>query len=250
MTDTISSPEDVDDVAEALGEGRHLRNAAAYRIKLALDNTMFTPLLVTDPVPLGRQVLAAGGIDAIEDHSLFAIVANGDFEDVRLDEAVDLRERGVERFIAFSTDPLYRFMIDTNQIVWGLASVSEEALRDLANIGGDKAIFLEVRGGTDRLINPGENVDLTHAGVERFITADRQRLYIFFINGVRYQTDQEALTGLQIKARVAEWDANHDLVLEGHGDDPDRIVGDDEVVHLDIEQGHRRFSSVPKATFG
>lgn len=250
MTDTISSPEDIEDVADALGEGRPLRNAAAYRIKMAIDSTMFTPLFVTDPVPLGRQVLAAGGIDAIEDHSLFAIVANGDFEDVRLDEPVDLRVRGVERFIAFSTDPLYRFKIDTSHIVWGLPSVSEEVLRDLADIGGDKGIYLEVRGGTDRLINPGEEVDLTQSGVERFITAARQRQYIFFVNGVRYQTDQEALTGLQVKARVADWDTNHDLVLEGHGDDPDRIIGDDEVVHLDIEHGRRRFSSVPKATFG
>ena len=72
----------------------------------------------------------------------------------------------------------------------------------------------------------------------------------FFVNGVKYVTDQAALTGLQIKARVPDWDQNHDLVLEGHGHDPDRVIRDVELVELDAQGGPRRFSSVPKANFG
>jgi hypothetical protein len=72
----------------------------------------------------------------------------------------------------------------------------------------------------------------------------------FFVNGVKYVTDQPALTGLQIKARVSDWDQSHDLVLEGHGHDPDQVIRDDEVVQLDVQGGPRRFSSVPKANFG
>ncbi|WP_244646454.1 multiubiquitin domain-containing protein, partial [Bradyrhizobium campsiandrae] len=37
-------------------------------------------------------------------YSLIAILPSGDFEDVRLNEPFDLRERGAERFIAFQTD--------------------------------------------------------------------------------------------------------------------------------------------------
>ena len=41
-----------------------------------------------------------------------------------------------------------------------------------------------------------------------------------------------------------------DLVLEGHGNDPDRIIADDELVSLDKDKGPLRFSSAPKANFG
>lgn len=74
--------------------------------------------------------------------------------------------------------------------------------------------------------------------------------YIFFVNGTKYETDQAALTGLQIKARVPDWDQSHDLVLEGHGNDPDVVIQDNEVVSLEKDHGPPRFSSVPKANFG
>jgi hypothetical protein len=74
--------------------------------------------------------------------------------------------------------------------------------------------------------------------------------YEFFVNGTKYETDQSQLTGLQIKARVPDWDASHDLVLEGHGNEPDQIIRDDEMVSLETDHGPRHFSSVPKANFG
>ncbi len=79
---------------------------------------------------------------------------------------------------------------------------------------------------------------------------DKPKTYTFFVNGTKYETNQSSLTGLQIKARVADWDQSHDLVLEGHGNDPDRVIRDDEVVELKKEHGPLRFSSVPKANFG
>jgi hypothetical protein len=54
-------------------------------------------------MPLGRQILAAAGVDVRCEHSLFAILPSGDFEDIRLDEPFDLRGRGVEQFVAFRT---------------------------------------------------------------------------------------------------------------------------------------------------
>jgi hypothetical protein len=74
--------------------------------------------------------------------------------------------------------------------------------------------------------------------------------YTFFVSGVKYETDQAVLTGLQIKARVQDWDPTHDLILEGQGQDPDRIIADDEPVSLEKEHGPKRFSAAPKASFG
>lgn len=218
--------------------------------EVSLDGIAFQPISLTDPVPTGRQILAAAGLAPPEAYSLYALDPGGDFEDVRLDETFDLRPKGIERFIAFTGDRVFRLFINDHEVKWGPATITEAALRLLADAKANEAIFLDVRGGTDRLIKEGEAVDLTEAGVERFITAKRPKTYIFFVNGVKYETDQAKLTGLQIKARVPNWDPTHDLALEGHGDDPDRVIADDETVDLDTPHGPRRFSSVPKANFG
>ena len=81
----------IDDVGEVIREGRSLRQAHAYRIQFALENLNFRSIEVSDPVPLGRQILVAAELNVHEDYSLFAILKTGDFEDVRLDEPFDLR---------------------------------------------------------------------------------------------------------------------------------------------------------------
>ena len=72
----------IDDVGEAIREGRGLRPAHAYRIQFAQDNLNFHAIEVSDPVPLGRQILVAAGLNVHEDYSLFAILETGDFEGV------------------------------------------------------------------------------------------------------------------------------------------------------------------------
>ena len=245
----IIDTDDIDDVHDALRAGRPLRSGR-QRVLFALNGIDFQPLVLDDPVPLGQQILKAAGTTPVDDHALFVITAEGDFEDVRPDEKVDLRERGVHRFIAFSGDPLYRFKLNDSRIVWGAPAISESILRALACIGDDEAVFSEVRGGTDRLIQLGETVDLSDDGVERFITAARNTTYRFFVNGKPYESDKKKLTGAQIKAMVPGWDPSHDLSLEGQGDEPDRLIADDEAVSLEPKHGVRRFSSVPKANFG
>jgi hypothetical protein len=105
--------------------------------------------------------------------SLFGILHSGDFEDVRLDEPFDLRERGTERFVAFKTDRSFKLMLNDNEVSWGKPVISGSALYALAKVGDDDAVFQEIRGGEDRLIEREELIDLNRPGVERFITAPR-----------------------------------------------------------------------------
>jgi hypothetical protein len=156
-----------DDQDEAVHENR------VYRIQFALDNLNFRSIEVADPIPLGRQILAAAGVDARGEHSLFAIIPSGDFEDIRLDEPFDLRGRGVEQFVAFCTDRDFKLTLDDRQITWGKPAIKGSDLYQLANVGNEQAVFLEIRGGTDKLIEAGEMIDLTAPGIERFITAPR-----------------------------------------------------------------------------
>lgn len=250
MPEKTSPPDSLDDFGEVLREGRPLRSSAGYRFGLAEASLEFIPRVTADPVPTGRQILALAGVRDPETCGLYAILESGDFEDVRPDETCDLRAKGVERLIFFRTDRAYRATLNNAQIAWGLPNVPEHVLRGLAGAGDDERVFLASRGGENRPIEPGEEVGLEDPGIERFFTAKHTTIYVFFVNGVKYETDRPALTGLQIKARVPDWDQSHDLVLEGTGDDPDRVIRDDELVELDIMTGPRRFSSVPKANFG
>ena len=121
-------PLEFDDLGEALREGRALRPARGYRIRFAQDDLNFRNLDVTDPVPLGRQILTTAGRDPQDGYSLFAILPSGDFEDVRLDEPFDLRERGAERFVAFQTDRDFKLTLN------GLVTVLRRSLLSLCHL--------------------------------------------------------------------------------------------------------------------
>lgn len=79
---------------------------------------------------------------------------------------------------------------------------------------------------------------------------DKGKPFTFFVNGTKYQTEERTLTGAQIKAFVPNWNPDHELVLEGHGNDPDRPIPDSESVPLDKDKAPPRFSAVPKANYG
>lgn len=162
-----------DDLGDALREGRALRPARGYRFLLAQGDLNFQSRVVSDPVPLGRQLLEAAALDPRDGYSLVAILPSGDFEDVRLNEPFDLRERGAERFIAFRTDRDFKLTLNDHELLWGKPVISGTVLYGLAKPGEGEAVFLKVGGGEDRLIEPGELIDLTQPGIERFITAPK-----------------------------------------------------------------------------
>jgi hypothetical protein len=164
---------DYDDVGDALREDRPLRPARGYRFLLAQADLNFQHRLVSDPVPLGRQLLEAGGLDPQDGYSLFAILPSGDFEDVRLNELFDLRERGAERFIAFQSDRDFKLTLKGDELKWGKPVISGSILYGLAQPAEGEGVFLEIRGGEDRFIEPEDLIDLSEAGIERFITAPK-----------------------------------------------------------------------------
>ncbi|VFU10189.1 multiubiquitin domain-containing protein [Methylocella tundrae] len=162
---------DYDDLGDALREGRALRPARGYRFLLAQGDLNFQSRVVSDPVPLGRQLLEAGALDPRSGYSLVAILPSGDFEEVRLNEPFDLRERGAERFIAFLTDRDFKLTLNDHELLWGKPVISGTILYGLAKPADGEGVFLEVPGGEDRLVEHGELIDLTQPGIERFITA-------------------------------------------------------------------------------
>lgn len=172
MSDTTDN-DDIEDIGEAAREGRPIREARAYRVAIAVDGLDFRPARIDDPVPLGRQLLAAANLTPVGEYSLFLILPSGDFEDVRLDEPMDLRAKGAEKFVAFRSDREFSLTLNGKQIRWGRTTISGTELYTLADVPEDEAVYLDVRGGEDRLVEPRDQLDLTASGIERFITAPR-----------------------------------------------------------------------------
>lgn len=165
----------LEDVGAAIREGRSLRAAHLYRIVVVDEQLAERHLDLSDPVPTGRQILQAASVRTVADHSVYAILSTGDFEDLRLDETYDLRERGAERFVIFQTDRAFKFTIDDRQLEWGKPSISGRVLKALASVPAETYdVYLEVRGGgQDVLVRDGDLIDLGKPGIERFITLIR-----------------------------------------------------------------------------
>jgi hypothetical protein len=189
----------------ALGDGREPscvspdHQAGKYRIQLSDESLNFETVELTDPVPLGRQILGAGNLRNVENYSLYAVLPSGDFEDVRLDETFDVRGRGVEQFVYFLTDRAFKFTVENAQIFWGNPVLSGASLHKLANPKEGEAVYLEVRGGEDRLVEPTENIDLTNDGIERFFNAPVQtKTYEIVVNTRAKTVDSPTVTYEQL----------------------------------------------------
>ena len=83
-------------------------------------------------------------------------------------------------------------------------------------------------------------------------TNSHEKKFFFFVNDVKYDTDQETVTGAYIKSRVPDLPPGTGLELEGHGSDPNSFIKDDEVVSLALGHGEgaKHFHTSPPANFG
>lgn len=139
-----------------------------------------------DPKPLGRQLLDKAGKRPVEEFVIYLFLDNGLMEGIGQDETVDLRKPGIEKFITFETDRIFRFQLDGRSFEWGANLITGLTLKKLAGIDpASHEVWLENRGhGDDRLIADKETVDLSEEGLERFFTLDGHSKEIeVFVNG-------------------------------------------------------------------
>jgi hypothetical protein len=190
-----------------------------FAYALAVGDLNFQRFETEDPLPVGLQILAAAGLAPAHAYSLVAILPSGDFENLPLDAPYDLRAKGVERFIAFKTDRLFRLRLVEAELLWGAAQVPAGVLRQLVAAPADQALFLDVPGGQDQLIPDDGVLDLTGEGVEQVVLAPRPQPgfeVVIIYNGqpkpVR-ALPQERVQALFVAARAAFGDPPGDLGL-------------------------------------
>lgn len=124
-----------------------------------------------DPIVTGEQILEAKRHFPTDEFLVFQKLANGQLEEIRLDESVDLREAGREAFITFRSDQSFRLTLDGRRFEWGRPLISGLELKRLAGVDpAAYGVWLAQRVGDDKLIGNEETVDLRAEGVERFFT--------------------------------------------------------------------------------
>ena len=89
--------------------------------------------------------------------------------------------------------------MNDRQQAWGRADILGSVLYDLADASPDEAVFLEVRGGQDRLIDPDELFNLDAPGIERFITAPKPDTgYVILVNSEEKTVPDKHVTFEQV----------------------------------------------------
>lgn len=84
-------------------------------------------------------------------------------------------------------------------------------------------------------------------GPKYFVTQREE--YIYFVDGVKYESNEQHTTGAIIKSKLPEAKRGYALFEEGHGHEPDKQILDSTSVTL--EKGKpKRFFTVPPATAG
>lgn len=91
--------DDIIDLEEYAKRGERPPLAKGYRIRINGD-----AFVVHDPKPTGREILTLGGLLPAENYTLRVKRAGEKPEKVGLDEKIDLRKQGVEKFKALPRD--------------------------------------------------------------------------------------------------------------------------------------------------
>lgn len=141
-----------------------------FRILIADENLNYKPHVFDDPKVLGREIIEANGSHPVGEHVAIAILKNGDFEDLRLDEKYDLRGRGAEKVLVARTDRSFKFKIDDKDLEWPHACISGFVLRKLAKLPANYNLWQEIPGQHDQKITDTDVINLDKLGVERFVS--------------------------------------------------------------------------------
>lgn len=166
--------------------------AHGNRFRIRIDEEFF---MVDDPIVTGQQLLETAGKFPVDEHLVFQVLQNRQIEEIRLDEAVDLRQGGIEHFMIWRSDRSFRFVIDGRRFEWGAPLITGLKLKQLTEVDpATHDVWLEVRGAEDRPINDDEKADLRGEGVERFFTAPKPPLTFEIIVNAR----PRVVTGSQV----------------------------------------------------
>lgn len=142
-----------------------------FEVRIATHGTEAKEYQTVDPIVTGRQLIKLARVEPTDEHLIFMVLKDGGFEELRLDESVDLREPGAENFMIFSSSESFRLVIDGERYEWGTHLLTGAKLLQIARKDGDAFnVWKEQRDRADEQIARSQIVDLSEPGLERFYT--------------------------------------------------------------------------------
>lgn len=181
----------------------------------------------------GEELLALAGKEHPGNHVIYLLLEDGDMESVRLAEVVDLQRSGIEKFLTFRTDVIYRLEVDGKSREWASDFITGRAIKRLAGISDptEVGIWQKSKDGEDKLIGDRDVVDLTCEGIEKFRVGAK---YSICIEGKTFEWPKESITTEEI-IQLGGWDASQGAV-EVDKDQNERSLVSGEVIKL--KPGH------------
>lgn len=163
--------------------------------KVQIDRETFS---FDDPIVTGTQLLNAAGKRPLDEYLIFQQLKDGQFEEIRLEESVDLTLPGLERFKTFRSGESFRFTVDGRRFEWGAPEITGRRLKMFAGVDPDGFdVWLEVRGQkADMVIADKETAGLDDPGIERFYTAEISLTII--VNGRQRTVNKRSLSFIEL----------------------------------------------------
>jgi hypothetical protein len=167
------------------------------QIEVADETLTYRTARIDDLTPTGAQLAAAAGFKPNQNVTVLQVLPNGELEDVRETETVDLLHND-GRFVIVETDRDYYLRIDGQRYTWPCRITSGAVLRKLGGVPGGLALYLEEIDERDRPIEDHDLIDLDGRGVESFLS--RKLSWKLNVQGVEIEIEtptilvSEALT--------------------------------------------------------
>lgn len=232
---------DAQDIGEAPHTERERREHGHYRIQIADAQLEYRSVVIGDPVPTGREIIAAAGYREPEQFIVLQFLPTGDLEELRLNEHTDLREHGIEKFIVIRSDRSYRFTLESERQEWPASLINGQTLKRLGQKDPRQfAVLIERTDEADEEIDNDQFVDLAEPGVEQFYFRPSEQNVEIEVNEKKVRIARGDHTGLEIKqAAIAQGvRIGVDFVLTLHKPAGEtQIIGDQDVVK--VRRGQR-----------
>ena len=179
--------------------------------------------------PTGAQLAAVAGFKPEQAATVLEMLANGELEDRRPDERLDLWE-STRKFVIVESDRSYKLTLDGTRVDWPCRVISGGQLRKLGQVSAAREIYQDLPGNAERIIGDNDLADLGAQKVEVFKT--RKRTWKLNVQGVLLTLDESSIV-VRAAVQKAGFDPTKNwIIVLRVRDQPKREVGLDEVIDL------------------
>lgn len=152
-----------------------------------------------DPKVTGQQIALEAGFRPADEAIVLQQLKDGGMEEVHLEELVDLRGAGAERFFVMKGDRTFRLIVDGLRLEWPRDDLTGEAIRKLAGRDDNFEVVQELEDTPDRVIEDDEAVSLRGGGTEKFKTRHAGRLITVFYGELPHEMPRGVYTTEQLR---------------------------------------------------